>query len=72
MSINKSGSCSCDICGSNIGGYICRCGEMRCICEREPCQTCEQQKEFEEEQARYDAEKRERANFENRMDEKYH
>lgn len=62
----------CNSCGSNRGGYVCRCGDMRCICEREECENCVQQREFEEEQQRYEAEQNERADFEDRMNEKYH
>lgn len=61
----------CNICSSNKGGYICHCGEMRCICERDECGNCAQQREFEEEQRMHDEEERERADFEDRMEEKY-
>lgn len=62
----------CDICGSDRLGYVCRCGDMRCSCEREPCQNCEQQHEYEEQQQMREAEQQEREDFERRMDEKYH
>jgi len=70
--INKSGSRSCDICGSNTLGYMCRCGEMRCSCEREPCEICAQHEEYSAQQSAYEAEKSEREDFEERMYEKYH
>ena len=72
MTINNSGSHSCDICGSNILGYLCRCGEMRCSCEKEPCSTCAMQNDFNEQQQAHEAEQNEREDFENRMYEKYH
>jgi len=72
VAINNSGSHGCDICGSNTLGYVCRCGEMRCSCEREPCQNCATQEEYNEREAKYRAEQEERENFEDRMQEKYH
>jgi len=72
MAINNSGSHSCDICGSNLMGYLCGCGEMRCSCEKEPCQTCATQEEYRTQQQAYEEEKAEREDFEDRMYEKYH
>jgi len=61
----------CDSCGSNCFGYICRCGEMRCACDKDTCPTCQQHDEYEEQQQRYEAEQAERADFEDEMDRKY-
>lgn len=60
----------CTECGSDRMGFLCGCGEIRCSCERD-CPTCEAQMHFEEQQSRHEAEQLERAEFENRMDEKY-
>lgn len=60
---------TCERCGSDRSGYICRCGEMRCCCEKE-CLTCEQNQEYEDQQ--YEAEQAEREDFEDRMQDKYH
>ena len=63
---------TCDKCFSDRLGYICACGEMRCSCEREPCPTCEQHREFREEQDKYQQEKEDRERFEEDMQRKYH
>ena len=61
----------CDNCGSDRMGFVCRCGEMRCSCERGGCPTCEAQEENENQQRMHDQEAEERADFEDRMSEKY-
>ena len=62
----------CEFCGSDRGGFLCRCGEVRCICERGECIACQRQREYEDAQTRYEAEQEEREWFENEMQEKYH
>ena len=63
---------ACDHCGSNLGGYICSCGEMRCICQDgKPCETCQDREDEGDRQAKQDNEAEDRRNFEVEMREKY-
>ena len=66
---------ACDYCLSTAMGGSCSggCGEMRCVCQiGKPCETCRSQQEYDDDQARFEAEREERAQFEDRMYEKYH
>ena len=63
--------CVCTDCGSDRMGYVCRCGDMRCSCDREACPNCENQRHYEEERERQESEQADRENFEDEMERKY-
>ena len=67
-----NGNNFCTKCFSDLLGYICSCGEMRCSCDREECSNCLFQREYKERQDMYDQEKEDRTMFEDEMDRKYH